>query len=64
MILDSRSPNKKNNCLRITMYCMDVQQYTSLNMFFKGKVQCPDFTLFLSGLYDHVHMGKKLKELG
>ena len=38
------------------MYSMDVQKYPSLNIFFKGKVQCPDFTLFLSGLYEHAHM--------
>ena len=50
MILDSRSPNKKYDCLRITMYCMDVKEYPSLDIYFKDKVQCPDFTLFLPGL--------------
>ena len=28
--------------------------------FFKGKVQCTDFTLFLSGLYEHVQMAAEL----
>ena len=56
MILDSRSPNKKDDCLRITMPCIDLKKYPSLNIFFKVKVQCPDLALFLSGLYDHVLM--------
>ena len=41
------------------MYRMDVHKYPSLNIFFKGKVQCPDFTLFLPGLYEHVHTANK-----
>ena len=38
------------------MYSMDAQKYPSLNIGIKGKVQCPDFTLFLSGIYEHVQM--------
>ena len=36
------------------MYSMDVKNYPALNIFFKGKVLCPDFNLFLSGLYERV----------
>ena len=54
IILNSRSPNNTDDYLRITMHNMDLIEHFFINIIFKGKVQCPDFSIFLSGLYDHV----------
>ena len=54
MISYSRSTNKKDDCLMITMHCINIEKYPFLDTIFTGKVQCPDFTLFLPGLYEHV----------
>ena len=40
------------------MHSMDLIENFFINIIFKGKVQCPDFSIFLSGLYDHVHIWK------
>ena len=57
MILFSRSPNKKYDCLMIAMHCRNIETYPFLDTIFMGKVQCYDFTLCLSWLYGHTPVG-------